>query len=110
VTVSAELEPLALSAALDGLRDELETAWADSQGKSIRFRVKDVTLTLQAVARREKEAGGKVRWWVIEGGAGGRAASETTQTLVLTLTPGTYNEDGSPEPLDVAGVQQEPGR
>jgi NTP-dependent ternary system trypsin peptidase co-occuring protein len=78
---------VALSEALDALREGLERFWAESEGRDLRIRVDDVTLTLQVVARREKEGGGKVRWWVIEAGADVKTESETMQTLVLKLTP-----------------------
>ena len=29
-----------------------------------------------------------IRWWAIEAGGGAKTGTETTQTLVLTLTPG----------------------
>jgi hypothetical protein len=83
---------LGLSTALEGLREELETAWRRSRDKAIRFVVSDVTLTLEAVARREADGSGKIRWWLVEAGGGVRAGTETTQTLVLTLKPGVYDE------------------
>jgi hypothetical protein len=108
--IVAEDPGLGLSAALEGLRGELEAAWASGQGKPVRFRVSEVTLTLEAVASRSAEGGGKIRWWIIEAGGGAKAGTETTQTLVLTLTPGLYDEEGSSRPLDVAGNQPDPGR
>lgn len=98
-----------LSTALEGLREELEAVWQQSADKELRFRVNNVTLTLEAVARREAEGSGKIRWWLIEAGGGVTAGKETTQTLVLTLTPGLYDEQGNLKPLDVAGVQPQPG-
>ena len=98
-----------LSSALEGLREELETAWAAGAGRAVRFRVSEVTMTIEAVARREREGGGKIRWWVIEAGGGGKAGTDATQTLVLTLTPGLYDETGKSSPLDVAADQSEPG-
>ena len=92
--VSEQLGAVNLSSALDALRLELEQAWAASQGQRIRFRVGDVTMTIQVVARRERGGGGKLRWWVIEAGAEAKAADETTQTLVLTLTPSVQDEAG----------------
>jgi len=103
-----DAEPLGdvdLSSALDALRAELEQAWTASRGKQVRFRVSDVALTVQVTARRERQASGKIRWWLIEAGAEGTAARETTQTLVLTLTPGLYDENGQPAPLDVSAPQ-----
>jgi hypothetical protein len=100
---------LGLSAALEGLRGELESAWEKGAGKPIRFRVSEVTLTLEAVARRDTQGGGKIRWWLIEAGGDVTAGKETTQTLVLSLTPGLYDAQGNLRPLDVVGDQAQPG-
>jgi hypothetical protein len=100
---------LGLSVALEGLREELQAAWDSGQGKAVRFRVSEVTLTLEAVVSRSAEGGGKIRWWVIEAGGGAKTGTEATQTLVLTLTPGFYDDQGNRSPLDVAGDQIEPG-
>ena len=107
-TVVAEEPGLGLSAALEGLRAELESAWISAKDQPVRFRVSEVTLTLQTVASRSTELGGKIRWWVIEAGGSGKAGTDTTQTLVLTLTPGLYDEQGGHGALDVAGDQSEP--
>ena len=100
---------MGLSAALEGSREELESTWKEGAGKAIRFRVSDVTLTLEAVARRDVQGGGKIRWWLIEAGGDVTAGKETTQTLVLRLTPGLYDAQGNPLPLDVAGDQRSRG-
>jgi Trypsin-co-occurring domain 2 len=100
---------MGLSAALEGLREELESVWEQGADKTLRFRVNTVTLTLEAVARRETEGSGKIRWWLIEAGGGVTGGKEMTQTLVLTLTPGLYDAQGNPRPLDVAGEQPQPG-
>lgn len=105
----AEALGVDLSTALEALRDELESAWAASQGRAVRFRVSDVTLTVQVVAGHEASGGGKLRWFLFEAGAEGKMSRETTQTLVLTLTPGLYDKAGEPKPLDVDGIQPEPG-
>lgn len=102
-------ELVGLAAALEGLREDLEMAWAKGADRVIRFRVSEVTLTLETVARRETEGGGKVRWWVVEGGAGMKRGTDKTQTLVLKLTPGIYDERGESGPLDVAADQAAPG-
>ncbi len=100
---------MGLSAALEALREELESTWEQSAGKAIRFRVNEVTLTLEAVARRDAQANGKIRWWLIEAGGDVKTGRETTQTLVLQLTPGLYDAQGNSRPLDVAGDQPQPG-
>jgi hypothetical protein len=102
-------ELMGLSGAVEALREELESAWKKGAGKEIRFRISEVTLTLQAVARRDVEGSGKIRWWLIEAGGGVTAGTETTQTLVLTLTPGRYDPQGNQLPLDIAGDQAQPG-
>ena len=97
-----------LAAAVEGLRDELENAWRAGEDRRVRFRASEVTLTVQTVARQAKDGSGKIRWWLVEAGAGSKSASETTQTLMLTLTPMLYDEAGGSGPLDVAGDQAQP--
>jgi hypothetical protein len=46
---------------------------------------------------------------VLEAGGSAKSSGETTQSLVLTLAPGLYDESGKALPLDVYGVQSEPG-
>jgi Trypsin-co-occurring domain 2 len=97
-----------LSTALEGLREELANAWEEGASKALRFRVSGVTLTLEAVARRETGGTGKIRWWLVEAGGGVTAGSKATQTLVLTLTPGLYDAHGNAGPLDVSAEQSQP--
>jgi hypothetical protein len=99
-----------LSSALEVLREELEAAWVAGQGKRVRFRVSNLTVTMQVVASREREGGGKLRWYVLEAGGSAKSSGETTQSLVLTLTPGLYDESGNVLPLDVYGDQAQPGQ
>jgi hypothetical protein len=101
---------LGLSAALEGLREELAEAWQSGKDKAVRFRVSEVTLTLDAVAHRDVEGGGKIRWWVIEAGGSAKTGTQTTQTLVLTLKPSLYDDQGHAGPLDVGADQAEPGQ
>jgi hypothetical protein len=101
-------ESIGLSAALEALRSELEEAWQAGQGRVVGFRVSDVTLTLQAAAQRDRDAGGKIRWLVFEAGGGAKSSSASTQTLVLTLTPSLRAASGETGPLDVAGEQRTP--
>ena len=98
-----------LASALEVLRSELEEAWKAGKGKRVRFRVSEVAVTLQAVARREREGSGKLRWYVVEAGGGAKSSGEATQTLELTLMPGLYDEHGEPQPLDISGLQPKPG-
>jgi Trypsin-co-occurring domain 2 len=100
-----------LAKALEALRQELDDAWRESQDQRVRFRASQITLTVQAVARTEKKAGGKLRWWIVEAGADHTAGQEATQTLELTLTPELFDDAGQlVGPLDVRGQQPEPGK
>jgi hypothetical protein len=103
-------EELGLAAALEALRDELESAWQSGWGRNVRFRASEVTLTLETVARLDKDGSGKIRWYVVEAGGGVKSGSERTQTLTLTLAPQLYDDQGRPVPLDIAGQQPLPGR
>jgi hypothetical protein len=111
VVSDAELgrDRVALAAVLEGLRSELELAWDQGRGRPVGFGVPEVTVSLEAVAQKEKGGGGKVRWWVVEGGVEAKVSGGSKQTLVVKLTPTLRREDGTSGPLDVAGVQQEPG-
>ncbi len=99
-----------LAKALEALRHELALAYQDGQGQRIRFRASGVTLTVETVIRSDKEVSAGVRWYVVHAGGGVTSGREATQTIVLTLTPGLYDEEGRPSPLDVAADQSEPGQ
>jgi hypothetical protein len=98
-----------LAKALEALRQELD-AWRESQDQRVRFRAAQITLTVPAVARTEKKAGGKLRWWVVGAGADRTAGWEATQTLELTLTPELFDAGKLVGPLDVGGQQPQPGK
>jgi hypothetical protein len=97
-----------LSAALEGLRDELEEAWRLSERRRVRFRATDVTLTIETVLTKDTDGSGRIRWWLVEAGGGVKRGEQTTQTLVLKLTPGLYGaDDEGPDPLDVVDDEQD---
>ena len=106
----AEPSQVELATALEGLRDELEVAWSASQGRRVRFRASQVTVTVETVARFDKDGSGKIRWWLVEAGGGVKSGREQTLTMTLTLTPLLYDEEGKPVPLDVGATQPVPGR
>jgi Trypsin-co-occurring domain 2 len=86
-----------LADAIDALRAELDEAMVRGEGAGVRFRVKPVELTVQAVVT--KGGDGKIGWGVL--GIGGKVESATTQILKLQLEPvvktetGTYTADFS---------------
>ncbi len=96
-----------LAAALEALRQELESAWDAGQGRRVRFRASEATLTVETVARRDTDGSGKIRWWLVEAGAAVKSGQE--RTLTLTLTPLLYDEAGRSVPLDVDAAQPVPG-
>jgi Trypsin-co-occurring domain 2 len=106
----AESSEVGLAAALEALREELESAWQASQDRRIRFRTSEVTVTVETVARLDKDGSGKIRWWLVEAGGGVKSGRERTQTMVLTLTPLLYDETGNLVPLDIDALQARPGR
>jgi hypothetical protein len=93
--------------AIELLRDELEAALRKGAGRPVQFGVSDVTLTVNVVAGKSKDAVGKIRWWVVEAGGSGTWSREVTQTLVLTLHPERVRPDGTRVPLDVGAEDTE---
>jgi hypothetical protein len=103
-------EGLGLAQALEALRDELELAWRSGQGRAVRFKASEVTLTLTTVARFDKDGSGRIRWYVID--VGGRVSSrnERKNTLTLTMKPEHVDAAGRSTPLAVSGLESDPGR
>ncbi len=81
------MEPIGLEEAIRSVRRELTNAMAAGQDEEIRFRVGTVQLDFQVAVSREAEASGKVRFWVVELGGGGKAGTSTTHTVRLKLDP-----------------------
>jgi NTP-dependent ternary system trypsin peptidase co-occuring protein len=79
-----------LADAIDALRDELGDAMVRGEGAGVRFRVKPVELTVQAVVT--KGGDGKIGWGVVA--IGGKLELATTQTLKLQLEPVVKTESG----------------
>ena len=75
----------------------------------MRFRVSDVSLTVQAVARKDREGGGKVRWWLVEAGSCTEERSGDDADTGAVAESSVYDEHGRPAPLDVFGEQPVPG-
>jgi hypothetical protein len=94
---------VSVAAAIESLRNELEMARLTGAGRVVQFEVTGLTLTLTVVAGGSKEAGGKLRWWVVEGGGTVNSSREMTQTLVVNLLPTEPDGAGGRKPLDVGG-------
>jgi hypothetical protein len=94
--------------AIELLRGELEAALEQGKGHPVQFGVSDVALTVSVVAAKSAEAGGKIRWWVVEAGGSGKWSREVTQTLELTLHPELVKPDGTRVSLEVGAEDIEP--
>jgi len=84
--------------AIDALRAELGEALIRAAGEGVRFRLRPVELTLQAVVTRGGD--GRVGWGVL--GIGAKAESAATQILRLELEPLVEAPDGSRSELVVS--------
>ena len=69
------------------LREELQRAIVAGVGEALRFELGPVELEVTLAVERSGEAGGKVRFWVVEAGVERRGESTDTQRIKLVLTP-----------------------
>ncbi|BBH69752.1 hypothetical protein ACTI_64370 [Actinoplanes sp. OR16] len=83
------------------LRGELERAIWRGEGKDLGFELGPIELELAVVAERETKPGGKIKLWVLEGGAEARRRSMVTHTVRLTLEPRLLSQPG--EKVKVSG-------
>ncbi|MFD9441242.1 trypco2 family protein [Streptomyces sp. NPDC060006] len=78
------------------LRSELTRAMLGGEGKDLRFRAETVELELTVAVEKVVDPSVKMRFWVLEGGAGARRGNTATQTLRLTLKPERADMAGQP--------------
>lgn len=78
------------------LRQELSAAIREGEGEDLRFELRPVELELTVAVSKEAGPNAKVRFWVIELGADGKAASQATQKITLTLDPRHRGVAGKP--------------
>jgi hypothetical protein len=69
------------------LRSELAEAQKEADGEELRLELGPIELELMLVLSREGGASGKIRFWVLEAGADGRASGSSTQRVRLSLSP-----------------------
>lgn len=77
------LQSIELGELVRQLRTELKVLRAEAADDDLTFLVEGVEIELQTVVTRE--AGGQVKFWVIE--AGGKGADAVTQKVKLQLKP-----------------------
>lgn len=103
-------QKLELSEVVKGLREELNLAKRNAEGHDIRFNIKNVEIELQTVVERKAaaEAGGKVRFWVIDADtkASGELKDAITQKIKLSLDvvdESNPDAEGKPQMAKVGG-------
>ena len=69
------------------LRGELERAIWLAEDKPLAFDLGTIELELAVVAEKESRPNGKIRLWMLEGGAAAGRRSMTTQIVRLKLEP-----------------------
>ncbi|MFG2232284.1 trypco2 family protein [Streptomyces sp. NPDC048723] len=92
-----------LSEMIRQLRQELNTAMADSAAGPVRFELGPVEIEASVAVDREAGAGGKVRFWVVEANASGKSATSQTHRISLTLQPKLVAPDGTQRSVLIAG-------
>jgi len=76
-----------LSSVIRDLRDELERAVVAGEGEALQFELGPIELEVSVAVERSGQAHGKVRFWVVELGAGTSMDATSTQRIKLVLQP-----------------------
>ena len=84
------------------LRHELSRAMWAGENADIKFEAEAVQLELTVAMERSRDDGVKVRFWVLDGNAGGKRGSMVTQKLALTLRP--IRADAPDRPATISGA------
>ncbi|MEV0120502.1 trypco2 family protein [Streptomyces sp. NPDC050703] len=86
-----------LSEVIGELRRELDEAMAAGAGERLRFELGPVEVEATFTMERSAGAGAKVRFWVIDANAGGKAVRSDAHKITLTLHPRVEGHPGRPE-------------
>lgn len=89
------------------LRHELSRAMWAGERADLRFEAESVDLELTVAMERVRDDGVKVRFWVLDGNAGGKRTSVVTQKLALKLRPIRPDEPGRPATISGAALPGE---
>jgi len=87
---------IALSDAIEVLRDELQKSMDKGEGEKLRFEIQEMELELNYTVSREGEGKAGIKFWLVEAGVGGTIGDSTSQTVRLKLKPTipTSNTEG----------------
>lgn len=88
------------------LREELERAIAAGEGAALRFELGPVELDVSVAIQTGAQAGGKLRFWVVESSAGGNVDHTSTQRIKLVLSP-RFGPNGASPLVSGGAVQRE---
>jgi hypothetical protein len=83
----AQEEGLELAELIAKLRDDLEEAMEDGEGRAIRFRTQAVELELKLGVTRVAKGKAGIKFWVLDASVDGEVGKEKLQTVKLTLVP-----------------------
>ncbi len=76
---------IGLVEAIESLRAELADAFEEAGNEDIQFPVAQIDLELQVGVTRDAHGSGKLKFWVLELGAGGGYEAETIQKITIGL-------------------------
>jgi hypothetical protein len=79
---------------IETLREELQAAREEGQGKDLHFDVEKIDLELKVALSRKNRGEGKVAFWVINIGGQTDRGTESIHTFKLTLSPKSPETDG----------------
>ncbi|MGX1562884.1 trypco2 family protein [Streptomyces sp. NPDC055506] len=89
------LENVELTAAVQGLRDQLIASVESSNGQSIRFEVEEINLEFSVELRRDANVKAGFKAWVVSSDAQVGVARSATHKISVKLRPKNF-EDGQP--------------
>jgi Trypsin-co-occurring domain 2 len=85
---------------LQGLRAELRASMLNAKNEpGLTFQLTKLDVELQVAAETSADGQGKVKFWVVEVGAGVKGGEKTVQTIKLSLQP---MADGKPSNLNIS--------
>ncbi|MFI6288705.1 trypco2 family protein [Streptomyces sp. NPDC051018] len=76
-----------LADAIESVREQLIDAATRATGRPVLFEMGDIEMEFTIELRKETKAGGKVRAWVLEGGADSGRTTGRVHRVAFTLRP-----------------------
>jgi hypothetical protein len=77
---------IGLATFLEGLRAELKTSMDNAKrDPALAFQLTKLDVELQVTAETSADGSGKVKFWVVEAGAGVKGSNKSVQTIKMSL-------------------------